>query len=189
MTGADTCSGLPAAVGECSGSEPDGARHRAANMRLRVTNILVGAAGLFRPGRAENGARGGRDREAEHRDMTQRCTSCGAWIRPKDEGRCPACGHELTPADAFLRRPGWLSLPQMLYQNAYVWLVLVSALDVMLTLVVLIGLSGYEVNPIAAAVIRTKGYVWAIVFKFAIVVLVILICEAIGRRADRMGFE
>ncbi len=86
-----------------------------------------------------------------------------------------------------MRQPGWASLPQMRYQNSYVWLVLVSALDVMLTLVVLVGLDGYEVNPVAAAVIHHKGFAWAIVFKFAIVVLVILICEAVGRLEDRTG--
>ena len=119
--------------------------------------------------------------------MAQQCPSCNARIRPQDSGRCPTCGNDLTPVEKFLREPGWVSLPQMRYQNSYVWLVLVSALDVMLTLVVLVGLDGYEVNPVAAAVIHHKGFVWAVVFKFAIVLLVILICEAIGRLDDRTG--
>ena len=93
----------------------------------------------------------------------------------------------MTLADAFLIKPRLLSLPQMRYQNAYVWLVLVSALDIMLTFVVVVGMSGYEVNPIAAAVIHTKGFAWAIAFKFAIAVFVILICEVIGRHKDRAG--
>jgi len=80
------------------------------------------------------------------------------------------------------------ALPEMRYQNAYVWLILVSALDIILTLlVVLIWPGGYEVNPIAAAVIHVMGFGWAIVFKFATIVLVIVLCEVIGRRSDKMG--
>ena len=75
----------------------------------------------------------------------------------------------------------------MRYPDAYVWLVLVSALDIMLTMIVLVALDGFEVNPIAADVIERLGYTWAIVFKFAIVVFVIVICEVIGRRDDRAG--
>jgi uncharacterized membrane protein len=78
-------------------------------------------------------------------------------------------------------------MPEMRYQNAYTWLVLVSALDVMLTLVVLVAMNGFEINPVAAAVIHTLGYGWAIIFKFAIVVLVVLICEVVGRMNDRSG--
>ena len=73
----------------------------------------------------------------------------------------------------------------MRYPNAYVWLVLVSALDLMLTLLVLGVWDGWEVNPIAAAVIMETGYVGAIGFKLAIVVLVVVMCEVVGRKSDR----
>lgn len=116
-----------------------------------------------------------------------RCVGCSGRIKPKDMGVCRRCGREVSPADAFLKQPGWWTMPQMRYQNAYVWLVLVSSLDVMLTLVVLVAMDGFEVNPIAAAVIDTHGYAWAIVYKFAIVVLVVLICEVVGRMHDRTG--
>ena len=75
----------------------------------------------------------------------------------------------------------------MRYQNAYVWLVLVSSLDLILTLLVLGVWDGREVNPIAAAVIAETGYVGAIGFKFAIVVLVIVMCEVVGRQSERKG--
>ena len=117
----------------------------------------------------------------------KRCVKCNGRIKPKDMGVCPRCGREVSPADAFLKQPGWWLMPEMRYQNAYVWLVLVSSLDVMLTLVVLVAMGGFEVNPVAAAVIDTHGYVWAIIFKFAIVVLVVLICEVVGRVHDRSG--
>jgi Domain of unknown function (DUF5658) len=117
----------------------------------------------------------------------KRCVGCSGRIRPKDMGACPKCGREVTPADAFLKQPGWWLMPEMRYQNAYVWLVLVSSLDVMLTIIVLVAKGGFEVNPVAAAVIDTHGFGWAIVFKFAIVVLVVLICEVVGRMHDRSG--
>ena len=75
----------------------------------------------------------------------------------------------------------------MCYPNAYVWLVLVSALDLILTLLVLGVWEGWEVNPIAAAVMAEMGYVGAIGFKFALVVLVIVMCEVVGRQSERKG--
>lgn len=84
-------------------------------------------------------------------------------------------------------QPGFLSNPQVLYPNCYIWFVLVSALDLMLTMLVLFVWEGFEANPVAEAVIHEMGYIWAIVFKFAIVVLVIIICEYIGRRDKRSG--
>lgn len=117
----------------------------------------------------------------------KRCVACGGRIKPKDMGICPRCGREVSPADAFLKQPGWWIMPEMRYQGAYLWLVLVSALDVMLTLVVLVAMEGFEVNPVAAGVIETLGFGWAIIFKFAIVVLVVIICEVVGRMHDRTG--
>lgn len=89
--------------------------------------------------------------------------------------------------DGVSTEPEFLSLPQMRYPNAYTWLVLVSSLDLILTSLVLYLWNGYEVNPVAAAVMNAMGYAWAVVFKFAIVVFVILVCEGVGRRSDRDG--
>ena len=75
----------------------------------------------------------------------------------------------------------------MRYQNAYVWLVLLSFLDIMLTYLVLFEWEGGEVNPIAGAVIAHWGFVWTALFKLATVLFAVVICEVIGRRDDRMG--
>ena len=88
---------------------------------------------------------------------------------------------------AHQHKPRFLSVPQMRYPNAYVWLVLVSALDIFLTLIVIYIWHGYEVNPIVAAIIDHMGFHWAIVFKLAIVVLVIIVCEVVGRQTERTG--
>lgn len=76
------------------------------------------------------------------------------------------------------------SLPPMRYPNLYTWFVLVSSLDIMLTWFVLEFAGGYEVNPIAAAVIDHWGLPGAIAFKFSLMLFVIIICEIIGRKRD-----
>jgi hypothetical protein len=97
--------------------------------------------------------------------------------------------HEPPQPHPFLEheKPPFLSLPQMRYQNSYVWLILVSALDLILTMLVLFVWDGHEVNPVAAAVIAHVGFIGAIGLKFGIVILVILTCELVGRRSDRDG--
>jgi len=75
----------------------------------------------------------------------------------------------------------------MRYQNAYVWLVFVSVLDVYLTLLVLCLWKGHEVNPLAALIIAHMGFRWTAVFKLALILLVIIICEVVGRADDRTG--
>ncbi len=90
-------------------------------------------------------------------------------------------------AELSSQHPRFLSLPAMRYQNAYVWLVLVSALDVLLTALVLRAWSGVEVNPVVDAIIHKKGFLWIVPFKFAMCVLVIIICEVVGRHRDQLG--
>lgn len=80
----------------------------------------------------------------------------------------------------------FLSLPQMRYPNEYVWFVFFSSLDIMLTWAIL-SRNGEEVNPVAARVIAMWGLPGAIIFKFSLTLLVILICEIAGRDRDRLG--
>ena len=72
------------------------------------------------------------------------------------------------------------------YQNHYVWFVFVSAMDVMLTWVILF-FGGREANHVADFVIARFGLPGLVLFKFAIVVLVVLLCEAVGRRRPGAG--
>ena len=118
---------------------------------------------------------------------TSPCPNCGHPLGPTEE-TCPGCSTSFTLMEAETGPWTLSALPEMRYQNAYVWLILVSALDVMLTLlVVVLWPTGYEVNPVAAAVIEVMGFGWAIVFKFATIVLVVVLCEVIGRKSDRVG--
>lgn len=69
----------------------------------------------------------------------------------------------------------------VLYPGMYPWLVLVASLDVMLTWVCLM-LGGIEFNPIAARFIDAGGLVGALILKFTCVVIVVFVCEFVGRR-------
>ena len=74
----------------------------------------------------------------------------------------------------------------VLYENHYTWFVLVSALDVMFTWIVLHA-GGREANALAAAVLRRYGLEGMVLFKFALVFFVIVLCEIIGRRNRDAG--
>ena len=77
----------------------------------------------------------------------------------------------------------------MLYENTYVWFVFLSCLDILLTWCVLYRGVGIEANGLAAWVIARFGRVGMVVFKLALVVVVILICEAVGRRNHAAGHK
>ena len=68
------------------------------------------------------------------------------------------------------------------------WLILVSALDVVLTRVILF-FGGTEVNPIADFILAQWGRLGMSIFKFIIVGFVIIACEFIARRkpSDRIA--
>ena len=118
------------------------------------------------------------------RERAGNCGSCGhrlhdASIAPQP--RCPECG-AATPRDPL----GFASNPEMLHQNAYVWFVFVSSLDIMLTWKIL-ERGGVEVNPVAELVIGHWGMHGAIAFKFALMMFVIVTCEISGRIRPRTG--
>lgn len=90
--------------------------------------------------------------------------------------------------------PGRLSIGErlgqkpMLYQQRYVWFVFLSVMDVMMTWIIL-SAGGRELNWIANAVIEFGGKVWLIGYKMAIVVLVIMLIETIGRMKPTTGSQ
>ena len=76
--------------------------------------------------------------------------------------------------------------PEMRHQSAYVWLIFFSSLDIMLTWAIL-RRGGEEVNPVAKQIIGMWGLHGAIVFKFALMLFVIVSCEVISRRQEKSG--
>lgn len=120
-----------------------------------------------------------------------RCASCGRSAGTVSLASCPACGGAIVVGGGAARPTALaalFSLPPVQHPNQYVWFVLVSALDLMLTCVIL-NLGGVEMNTIANAVLMYGGLPTLVMFKFALVTLVIVFCEWITRRNPRAGFK
>lgn len=74
------------------------------------------------------------------------------------------------------------------YPQYYVWFVLLAALDVMATWVVL-HLGGREANAFANWVLQRWQLPGMVALKFAAVVIVVLICEFIGKHRPTTGLR
>jgi hypothetical protein len=77
-------------------------------------------------------------------------------------------------------------LRAVLYPGCYAWYIFFSSLDLMLTWLVL-HLEGQELNVVAAWVIGRWDLQGVVAFKFALVAMVVCICEVVGRRNGRVG--
>ena len=73
-----------------------------------------------------------------------------------------------------------------MYPNMYVWFIGVSVMDLILTWCILL-MGGYEVNYLAHAVIGAWQLPGLLLYKFCLVMLVIVCCEEIGRRQPPTG--
>ncbi len=74
------------------------------------------------------------------------------------------------------------------YPQAYVWFIFASALDLMMTWVVLY-FGGREVNVLADFILDRWALPGMVVYKFALVVFVIFICEMVGHYRPRLGLR
>lgn len=84
-------------------------------------------------------------------------------------------------------RPKALALLQAArYPQAYVWFIFVSALDLMLTWVVLY-FGGREVNLLADFILERWTLTGMVIYKFVLVVFVIFICEIVGHYRAKAG--
>jgi len=92
----------------------------------------------------------------------------------------------MTTVDATVSTLGIHRRP-VLFPDAYAWYVLVSALDVMVTVTVLVHLGAQELNTFAQWTIEEFGTWGLIGLKFISVALVVLICEYVGRRRPGLG--
>jgi hypothetical protein len=80
----------------------------------------------------------------------------------------------------------WRRALQARYPNEYVWFLFVSAMDLIMTSVVLF-FGGREANPLANGVLESLGLGGLAVFKFALVGVVIGCCQIIGSQRRRTG--
>ena len=91
------------------------------------------------------------------------------------------------PAAIAVPRSHWLRRT-VLYPDLYTWFVFLSSLDLLLTWLILHA-GGREVNAIADWVIRQFNVRGLIVFKFLVVMLVLCICEVVGRTRGHLGVK
>jgi hypothetical protein len=75
----------------------------------------------------------------------------------------------------------------VLYPDAYAWYILASALDIMVTHTILYHFDGREVNALAAELVERFGHWGLIGLKFASVIVVVAVCETVGRTRPRVG--
>ena len=92
------------------------------------------------------------------------------------------------PGDGQLPQKGTEGLfgRHVLLPNHYAWFVLASSLDLLMTWVVL-HVGGYEANELARYIIERFDLYGVLVFKFALVIVVIGICEFVGMRRHETG--
>lgn len=110
--------------------------------------------------------------------------------REEDAANTPA----LTPSDAadvaavatVSRRWGFFRRA-VLYPDRYVWYLFASTLDIIVTVTLLRHLGFREANSFAQKSIDYFGTWGLIGLKFLSVIVVIFICEYVGRRRERLG--
>ena len=86
--------------------------------------------------------------------------------------------------DIEIKRP--VLVRRLLYPGVYLWYVVLASFDIILTWIIL-SLGGREENVLANWIFEHGGLVGAVVFKFATVVFVVVICEFVGRHRDKTG--
>ncbi len=77
------------------------------------------------------------------------------------------------------------------YAKSYLFLIMFSTIDIILTYLIVIpnqiGLNGWEINPFADRVIQNHGFWGMIIYKFALTVFFIVLCEEVGRKRPTKG--
>lgn len=75
----------------------------------------------------------------------------------------------------------------VLYPEHYLWYILASCLDIFVTYVIVYRLGGAEVNQVADNLLALFGHWGLIGLKFATVILVVAVCEILGRARPVLG--
>ncbi len=84
-------------------------------------------------------------------------------------------------------RPFSVLWKQAMYPDHYAWYILASSLDVMVTYFIIWRLGGREVNAVANHLVQQFGHWGLILLKFSSIVVVVGICEWIGRQSVARG--
>jgi hypothetical protein len=74
-----------------------------------------------------------------------------------------------------------------MYPELYTWYIFLSAMDICFTWLILHQEGGRELNVLAEWIIERYDLRGVILFKFLLVVLVVVVCELVGRFEARVG--
>jgi hypothetical protein len=110
--------------------------------------------------------------------MLTRTTGVGVAGGP-DSMLSRASGGASEPALPLWRRP-------VLFPQLYAWFVFLASVDLMFTWVILYR-GGRELNALANWIIQNHNLPGVVVYKFALVILVVGVCETVGRRSHAIG--
>lgn len=83
-------------------------------------------------------------------------------------------------------RREWLPQSTLLYEDEYICLALVTALDVVLTYVLLQS-GGFFYSPMVDAVLTEAGLIGLLSLKLFFVAVVVMGCETLGHRRANLG--
>lgn len=75
----------------------------------------------------------------------------------------------------------------VLYPDLYAWYILAATLDIIVTHQILHEFKGSEVNKLANVLIQRYGVAGMIGLKYSSIVIVLAVCEFVGRRHHRLG--
>lgn len=73
------------------------------------------------------------------------------------------------------------------YPDLYAWYILAGTLDILVTWVIVEHLKGGEANELARRLLERYGWAGMVALKYSTIVLVVAICEAVGRRRATLG--
>ena len=86
-----------------------------------------------------------------------------------------------------LKRTTSAAMPWALYPNLYVWYVFAGTLDILVTYIIVNHLGGGEANEMARRILAKHGWAGIVALKYATVIIVLLVCEFVGRKNARLG--
>lgn len=78
-------------------------------------------------------------------------------------------------------------VPGVLFPDLYCWYVLASTLDILFTYIIIEVYKGWEANRVAAGIFERYGWPGMIALKYSTVILVLIVCELVARRNDRLA--
>lgn len=84
-------------------------------------------------------------------------------------------------------RRAWSVAVNARYPDHYCWYILAATLDIVTTFIVIEEYRGWEANKIAAHLFERFGWPGMIVFKYLTVLIVIAVCETVGRSRPVLG--